>query len=288
MEQRTRWYKQGDALLEEIENSRPGPGEAWIWYLGQHGFVINLGGLVFYIDAILNDLKNREGRSVREYPPPFTPDMVKRVDYVLCTHNHSDHLNLETLAPLARANPRARFVVPRPWTRVLRDAGIDGGRILGAAEAEELELGPASVLPLAAVHTRYIQDEPERGAGNEVLCLGYVLKAGGLSVYHAGDTWVTPPLVRALKTAGPLNIVILPINGTDWERTGNGFIGNMSPLDAVKLAREIPADLCVPAHYDMMAANSEDPALFAAYMYRHCPEKRFHIFALGERFIYRN
>ncbi|MDR3172620.1 MAG: MBL fold metallo-hydrolase [Treponema sp.] len=284
----SRWYKQGAALLEEIEGSRPGPGEAWLWYLGQHGFVINLGDRVFYIDTILNDLKNPEGKSLREYPPPFAPGMVRRVDYALCTHNHGDHLNLETLIPLARANPKARLVVPRPWTALLRDAGIDEGQILGAAEGEELNLGPVSILPTAAIHTRYVQDKPERGETGEAPCLGYILKTGDLRIYHAGDTWVSPPLVQSLKAAGPLNIALLPINGTDWERTAAGFIGNMGPLDAVKLAQAIPADLCIPAHYDMMAANSENPALFAAYMYRHCPEKRFHICALGERFIYRN
>jgi L-ascorbate metabolism protein UlaG (beta-lactamase superfamily) len=287
MEQSTRWYKRGGALLKEIEGSRPGPGEAWIWYLGQHGFVISLEGLVFYIDVILNDLKDQEGRSIREYPPPFAPDTAGRVDYVLCTHNHNDHLNLETLLPLARANPQARFVVPRPWTRLLRDAGIGEKRILGAAEGEELKLGPVSLLPLAAVHSPFIQDEPERNEGGEALCLGYILKGGGLGIYHAGDTWASPSLVQSLREAGPLNIAMFPINGTDWERTGRGFVGNMGPLDAVKLARAVPVDLSIPSHYDMMAANSEDPALFAAYMYRHCPEKRFHIFALGERFIYR-
>jgi L-ascorbate metabolism protein UlaG (beta-lactamase superfamily) len=297
-----RWYKEGAALLDEIEGARPGAGEAWLWYLGQHGFALNLGGLVFYIDTILNDLKDPEGGSLREYPPPFAPDAVRRADYVLCTHNHDDHLNLETLVPLARASPRTRFVVPRPWTGLLGGAGIDAARVLGAREAEELNLGPVSILPVPALHTPYIGDEAERGENGktsengemgengkmgEAPCLGYILRAGGISVYHAGDTWVTPSLVQSLRAAGPLDIAILPINGTDWERTGGGFIGNMGPLDAVKLARAIPADLCVPAHYDLMAANSENPALFAAYLYRHCPEKRFHIFALGERFIYR-
>jgi L-ascorbate metabolism protein UlaG (beta-lactamase superfamily) len=107
-------------------------------------------------------------------------------------------------------------------------------------------------------------------------------------VYHAGDTWVTPALVRTLKAAGPLNVAILPINGTDWERTERNYIGNMGALDAVKLAQAVPVDVTVPAHYDLMAENSENPALFADYMYRRCPEKRFHICALGEQFIYRN
>ncbi|MDR0670667.1 MAG: MBL fold metallo-hydrolase [Treponema sp.] len=282
-----RWYKQGPALLEEIERSRSGAGEAWLWYLGQHGFVINLEGLVFYIDVILNDLVDGEGGSSREYPAPFDPGAAGRVDYALCTHNHGDHLNLATLVPLAKANPRARFMVPRPWRRVLSGAGIGEERILGAAEGEELDLGPVSILPLAAVHTRYIREEPERDENGDCLCLGYLLKGGGLTIYHAGDTWLTPGLIHCLKAAGPLNIAMLPINGTDWERTSGGYVGNMGALDAVKLARAVPVDLSIPAHYDMMAANSENPAIFADYLYRLCPERRFHIFALGERFIYR-
>jgi L-ascorbate metabolism protein UlaG (beta-lactamase superfamily) len=289
MENPSRWYKQGAALLDEIERSRPGEGTGELWYMGQHGFVISLGGLVFYIDVILNDLKNGDGKTAREYPPPFAPDAVRRVDYVLCTHNHGDHLNLETLVPLAKANPGARFVVPRPWRQMLIDGGIAEDRVLGVRDNGEIALGPTvKLLPVIAVHTRFIRDEPERNESGDSLCLGYILKGSGLSVYHAGDTWVTPALIRSLKAAGPLNIALLPINGTDWERTDSNYIGNMGALDAVKLARAIPADLAVPTHYDMMANNSENPALFADYMYRHCPEKRFHIFALGERFIYRS
>ena len=80
---------------------------------------------------------------------------------------------------------------------------------------------------------------------------------------------------------------MLPINGTDWERSAANYVGNMSALDAAKLARDIPIDLVIPSHYDMMAFNSENPARFADYMYTLCPQRRFHISALGERFIYK-
>jgi L-ascorbate metabolism protein UlaG (beta-lactamase superfamily) len=113
-----------------------------------------------------------------------------------------------------------------------------------------------------------------------------VIKADGLSLYHSGDTWITPGLVKILKQLGPLDIAMLPINGTDWERTDNGCIGNVNAMDAVKLAMAVPIDLVIPSHYDMMPNNTENPAYFADCMYRHCPEKRFHICALGERFIY--
>jgi L-ascorbate metabolism protein UlaG (beta-lactamase superfamily) len=60
----------------------------------------------------------------------------------------------------------------------------------------------------------------------------------------------------------------------------------MGALDAVKLARAVEADLVIPSHYDMMPANSENPAHFTEFLYELCPQKRVHICALGERFIY--
>jgi L-ascorbate metabolism protein UlaG (beta-lactamase superfamily) len=57
-------------------------------------------------------------------------------------------------------------------------------------------------------------------------------------------------------------------------------------MDAVRLAQAVPIDLVIPCHYDMMPNNMENPAYFVDCMYRYCPEKRFHICALGERFVY--
>ena len=287
-----RWYKHGKALLDEIAGSQPQPDESYIWFMGQHGFIINLGGMVFYIDVILNDLPSNDGKTRRLYPPPFEPDVTQRVDYVLCTHNHSDHLNLKTLLPLAEANPGSRFVVPSPSKSVLTEAGIAADRVLAARVGESLTVSSADSRPVTidsvpAIHTRYIQDEGEKDENGDYTSLGFVLKGDGISIYHSGDTWVTPSLVQALKAHAPLAIAMLPINGTDWERTDAKFIGNMGALDAIKLARSLSIDLVFPAHYDMMAFNSENPARFADSMYAICPEKRFHVCALGERFIYK-
>lgn len=283
-----RWYKCGKALLAEIAGSQPRQGEAYIWFTGQHGFIVNLGGLVFYFDVILNNLTDKEGKSWRAYPPPFSPDEIQKVDYVLCSHNHVDHLNLDTLLPLAKANTKASFVVPAHCKHLLTSAGIAGERVLAARTGETINLVQKfSLIPVPAFHTMYIQDEGEKDENGNYTSLGFVLKGEGISIYHSGDTWVTPSLIRSLKDLGSPDIAMLPINGTDWERSEKDYIGNMGVLDAVKLARALSVDLVIPSHYDMMSSNSENPAHFADSMYALCPEKRFHIFALGERFIYR-
>jgi len=213
---------------------------------------------------------------------------TQRVDYVLCTHNHIDHLNLETILPLARTNPQTKFVVPAPCKSVLTGAGIANDRVIAARAGEDLVLsGDITLASVPAIHTLLVQEQGEKDENGDYTSLGFILKGEGLLIYHAGDTWVTPSLIKALKALGPLNIAMLPINGTDWKRTEENCIGNMNPLDAVKLTQAIPIDMVFPSHYDMIAHNSENPARFVDSMYALCPEKRFHIFAPGECFIYR-
>jgi L-ascorbate metabolism protein UlaG (beta-lactamase superfamily) len=278
----SRWYKSGEPLLEEIEATRTETGRAALWFMGQHGFVVKIGGKTIYIDVILNDLQDEKGASMRRYPPPFGPDAPRSPDYYFATHNHCDHLNLDTILPLAKKNSQTRFIVPRAHSRILEDAGIEKERIYGTNEGEELELpGGISVHPLAAAHSDY-----EQNREGSYLSLGYLIRGGGLSLFHSGDTWATPRLVSSLKALSPIDIALLPINGTDWERTAAGIVGNMGALDAVKLARAVEADLVIPSHYDMMPGNSENPARFTEFLYELCPQKRFHICALGERFIY--
>lgn len=281
-----RWYKSGNDLLGEIVKSAPAANTVHIWYLGQHGFAVSLADKLFYIDVILNPLAGKDGIDRKNYPVPFEPFERQRVDYYISTHNHGDHLNMNTILPLSKANPGTKFIVPKPWVSVLTKAGIEKERVFGACSGEVLDFGQVKINPVPAIHTTYIQDDGEKDENGDYRDLGFVFKSGELSIYHPGDTWINPGLVKILKNLGPLDIATLPVNGTDWERTGKGCIGNVSAMDAVKLAMEIPVDCVIPCHYDMMPDNTENPAYFVDCFYRYCPQKRFHMCALGEKFIY--
>jgi len=285
-----RWYKYGMDLINEINNSEPCNDEIHIWFAGQHGFIIKTGKKIIFIDVILNDFMGKDGISRRVYPPPFAPDQIKTVDLVLCSHNHGDHLNMQSLLPMYGASDNSFFIVPEPSKNVLLEGGMAEKRIIPAKALDEIKPFSDSdiqIIPVPAIHTKTIQNDGEKDNNGNYTSLGYIIKTNGISIYHAGDTWVTPLLLEILKEQGPLDLAMLPINGTDWQRTMENCIGNMGFLDAVKLAKAVPIDLVIPSHYDMMAFNSENPAKFADSMYALCPEKRFHISALGERFIYR-
>lgn len=287
------WYKEGKALLEEMKNTVLPESMAAVWYIGQMGVVVKWKELVVCFDPVLNDLCYPDGRTRRNYAPPFGPEEFEDVDYVVCSHNHRDHLNMETLLPLWKANPLVRFIVPEPEKECLISGGISSEAVIGAKAGEEIILEKkgskpgktdlskcARLCPIAAAHEEYVTDEH----GNQ-RNLGYVMKCRGLNIYHAGDTVVTQKLIEDVCACGPIAAACVPVNGVDTERHSRGIIGNMDCRDAAYFVQQIAADMTLPMHTDMVMRNEENPLIFAEYMRSLYSGRKYHIMQLGERLI---
>jgi L-ascorbate metabolism protein UlaG (beta-lactamase superfamily) len=90
--------------------------------------------------------------------------------------------------------------------------------------------------------------------------LGYVVQWGGTTFYHSGDTLWHDGLVPALRRF-KIDLAFLPINGDRPER---GVAGNLSGVEAARLAHEIGARRVIPCHYDLFEFNTAPPDEFLA------------------------
>ena len=279
------WYCSGEQLKKQIETAETGEESFAFWYIGQCGMILKYAGKIWMIDPVLTEVKDEAGISRKHYEAPFSPEDSVKPDVVFCTHDHLDHLNLETLTRLHRAFPDTKFAVPQAFAEKLCRAGIRESQVAGARQGEWMEiLGPVKTLPVAVPHDSYAWDEE----GNS-LALGYVWKIGPYLVFHGGDLVADEKVAETLeKLAEPLSVCFLPVNGRDWLREAEGIIGNMNPLEAARFAGRLRADLTIPTHFDMMKGNEEDPLIFAGYMERFCPGRRYHILKLGEGYLYQN
>lgn len=279
-----RWNKKGEELLKEIRETHVPEYMVALWYIGQMGIVVKWNGLTVCFDPVLNDLYHLDGSSRRNYEPPFAPKEFRGVDYVICSHNHKDHMNIETLKPLWKANPGMKIIVPKPEQADLIGAGIREEAVIGAKAGEELVLMAGerkSVLcAVAAAHEEYITDEH-----GDQKNLGYVMKCNGVHIYHGGDTVVTQKLIEDVAVHGPITVACIPVNGVDFERHGRGIIGNMDCRDGAYFASRIHADMTLPMHTDMVMGNEENPLIFAEYMRNLYPGRKYHLMQLGERLI---
>ena len=100
-------HLRGDALMADVNACDLPRGRFALWWLGQHSFIVKLGGAVIYIDPFLSPM---EGRQV---PPLLTPEQATNASLFVGTHDHADHIDRPVWPALASASPTAPFLVPQ-------------------------------------------------------------------------------------------------------------------------------------------------------------------------------
>lgn len=238
-----------------------------LYWLGQAGFVIEAGGRRLLIDPYLSDSLARKYRGqryghVRMMASPIAPEDFEQVDLVLCTHRHTDHMDPDTLQPLAARFPGLRFVVPvASLAEAVRRCGVGLERLIAVDAGDEVAPLPGlAIRPLPAAHEGLLQDERGRHEW-----LGYVLDFGGARLYHSGDCIPYEGLAEALRTLSP-NLALLPVNGRDAERSGNGVPGNFTLDEAAGLCRAAGIPWMVAHHYGLFAFNTVSPEVIDEFV----------------------
>ena len=252
--------RKDDALLAEI--AQPGaPGELRIWWLGQSGFLVQCEGRRLLLDPYLSDslttkYAGTDKPHVRMTERVIAPERLTGISVVTSSHNHTDHLDADTLQPLLRANPRMRIVIPEANRAfVANRLGISISEPVGLDDGASATVEGFEFHGIAAAHNAI-----DRDANGNCHCLGYIIRIGGWTLYHSGDTLLYPGLVEKLR-AFAIDVAFLPINGNQPERR---VAGNLDGREAAQLAHDIGARCVAPCHYEMFEFNTASPEEFVA------------------------
>jgi L-ascorbate 6-phosphate lactonase len=247
----------GKKLIDTISAAKVEKGHMAFWWIGQLGYIYKLAGRVVYIDAYLQDGKDRAR------PPVFSPEEAANADIVMGTHDHGDHIDRFAWPIIAKANPQAVFVCPAMLVRKLSsELAIPEERFCGIGDGETMNVKGIAIKGIASAHETLCRDP----ATGQYPCMGFVISADGILFYHSGDTCNYEGLETKLKAFGKLDAVFLPINGRSSYKYTHGCIGNMTYQEAVDLAGAIAPRSAVPGHYEMHAINFENPFAFEHYL----------------------
>ncbi len=234
------------------------------YWLGQAGFILDTPTARVVVDPYLSDSLAEKYRGKR-FPhrrmmaPPIEAESLKDVDWVLSTHSHTDHLDPGTLPVLAQANPHCQFLLPKSAADKALERGVPAGRMTVCNSGDEITLllregdKDLDVFAIPAAHEERGYDE----VGND-LFLGYILDTGGCKVYHSGDTVPFPELHQELSRFD-IDLALLPVNGRDEDRRGNGIPGNLTLDETIDLARGQKIPFVIGHHYDMFDFNTIEP-----------------------------
>jgi L-ascorbate metabolism protein UlaG (beta-lactamase superfamily) len=245
-------------LLRELSDRGPDDAVS-VWWLGQAGFCLRFRDLRIAVDPYLSDSLARKYAGTRfahrrMMPAPVQPEQLTSLDFVFCTHGHTDHMDGDTLSAIARANPHCRFVVPRAECAKALERGVPADRMIALRAGDRLPLAPdAGVAVVPAAH-----EERRADADGNDFYLGCVVQLGRRSIDHPGDCVPFDGLEDWLR---PLDIelALLPINGRDALRAANGVPGNFHLREAVDLCCAVGIGSMLGHHYGMFDFNTVQP-----------------------------
>jgi L-ascorbate metabolism protein UlaG (beta-lactamase superfamily) len=272
---------QDDAFLADVESARRTPDRLHLWWLGQSGYLVQWAGRHLLLDPYLSDSLTRKYAGtdkphVRLSERVVAPERLACVDVVTSSHNHTDHLDPDTLQPLARVNPGLRLVCARANVgEALARSGLDPAQVIGLdpdAPPRSVAIGEFRLHAVPAAH-----EALERDAAGGYRFIGFVVQAGPFTLYHSGDTVRYEGLVERVRPFA-VDVALLPINGRAPERR---VAGNLTGAEAAQLAGQIGARLVVPGHYDLFAFNTASPDELVAACRRLNQPCR--VLQLGER-----
>jgi L-ascorbate metabolism protein UlaG (beta-lactamase superfamily) len=268
--------------LEQLAQSEVAEEQVGLMWLGQSGFALRMGGATVLVDPFLS------AHPDRRFPPLLQPAEAQGVDVIACTHEHWDHLDPDSLPALCAASPRSRVVVPAPIVGMVTRLGIAPERVLGMQPDRSVSVANITIHAIPACHGVHPEDAYTFGrefSDGLYRYLGYVFEGGGASVYHAGDTIRYEDLGPRLRER-KVDLCLVPINGRDPNREARDIVGNLDGVEAAELAIEAGADVVVPMHYDMFAANLGYPEQLVAALQRLGSSLSVVVPARGHPFVY--
>ncbi len=223
----------------------------WVSWIGHSTFLVSLEGVCFLTDPIWSERCSPSKRygPKRHTLPPLALEDLPKIDYILISHDHYDHLDADTVRRLAKLFPQVTWMVPRGLRRWFLKRGISRGVELGWGGFYQDE---ALQLKMMAVPAQHSSSRCGVGDRDKSLWCGWIVESmrGGRhrSFYYAGDTGYNPVQFKEIgRGFAPIDLALIPIGAYLPRKFMTPL--HVSPKESVMIHQDIGARLSVAAHW---------------------------------------
>jgi len=228
-----------------------------ITFVNHSTFLLQMDGLNILTDPIWADRASPFSwiGPKRHHLPGIAFEDLPKIDAILVSHNHYDHLDLSTIKKLF-AKHAPKIVVPLGVKKFLESKGISNVVELDWwCDTNLNEVISIQAVPAQHFSGRGISDR------NATLWCGYVIKTPFGNLYFAGDTGYNSEMFQEIgQRSGPIRVAMLPIGAykPQW------FMSpvHISPEEAVRIHMIMDIETSIGMHFGTFRLaddGQEDP-----------------------------
>lgn len=221
------------------------------WWLGHAGVLLRSGARHILLDPVFSGRVSPVSfyGPRRKTPPPVLPDALPRIDLVLISHNHYDHLDIPSLTALLRRFPDMHCMVPLGLKRRLLRCGFRNVSELDWWDSQAFGGLEVHLVPARHWSMRTPWDR------NRSLWGGWVIAGAGGRFYFSGDTGYSASLGEISRRLGTIDLAALPIGAyaPRWFMAEN----HIAPELTVRLFQELACRQAFAMHWGVFELGDE-------------------------------
>src|SRR5271170_5455912 len=248
------WPEWAPSPFSDTPPARVDGGEARVCFVGHASWMIQTAGLNILIDPVWSQRASPFAFAgpKRHNDPGIAFDALPKIDAVLVSHGHYDHLDVATLSRLAaKFSPRVITPLGNDVTMREADAAI---KAEGFDWSDRVELGSGLAATLVATRHWSARGLFDR---NKALWSSFVLETPAGKLYIVCDSGYGEGkhFRKVAEAHGRLRLAILPIGAYEpcWFMRDQ----HMNPSDAVKALADCAAAQALAHHHGTFQLTDE-------------------------------
>jgi L-ascorbate 6-phosphate lactonase len=271
----------GTWLNEEIEAEVVKPGTFAMWWLACTGIWIKTeGDTNICIDLWCGTGNRTHGNGLmpkgaqlgrmsgcrklypilRLSPAVIDPFAIRKVDAIMATHSHRDHIDRNVAAAVVKnCDPSVPFIGPKSATDLWKSWGVPAERCITMRPGDTVKIGDTEVVALESFDRTMTLTMPaeETSAGKmprdmDDLALNYLFKTPAGNLYHSGDSHYSNYYVKH----GNEHHIDVALGS--FSENSRGITDKMTAKDILRMAEALNTRVMIPIHWDLWSIFQGD------------------------------
>ncbi len=221
-------------------------------WIGHSSTLLQMDDKVILFDPVFEDAI--AGVMLRKTEAGINIEDIPRLDLVLVSHAHMDHLSLPTLKELDKHFPNASLIFPYGAEKYLPSYNMEMIRMKTGNSPERNYIGETRLIKGVKVTTVFASHQGGRYGIDSYSWhvpgyTGYIIEYNGMTIFFAGDTIYDDEAFKAIGNKFKINLALIPIGPCRDCTDTNGTAYHVATFGALQMLDDLKADYMIPVHY---------------------------------------